>query len=470
MPLPETMASKLSTRRYVDRPRRIDQAGDSAHQRGRAREQTVKSGDLICKKYRLQSELGSGSVGSVWAARNELTDRDFAIKFLLPQFALSPDTLQRFFHEARACGQITHPAIVDVYDTGQAEDGAPYMVMELLEGEGLNQRLERMGRVAATDVCRWLAFISHGLQLAHEAGLVHRDLRPGNIFFSVDRNDEVIPKVLDFGIATAETAGQFSEVDIAPDSFDGAPLYMSPEQLHGGLPIDGRSDLWALGIIMYEALSGQLPFAGDNVYQLAATIVNDPHQRLDSLVRDLPPSLIELVDRLLTKDPAQRVQTAEELAGILERIYSELTDEPLSRPETAETIPPPYRRVLARGGAKYLGLRDLFLRTTWGRVTLAATSVIVLGTAATGVWSWVGRSAISSLPEISSFGPTVSAAFGRASVAGDRLARQRYPQVVRTADTDETDDDPATESTATGKSKPRPERTGPHGGVDTPGF
>ncbi|MEQ9318857.1 MAG: protein kinase, partial [Polyangiaceae bacterium] len=126
----------------------------------------MEAGDLISGKYRLQRRLGAGSMGSVWAARNELTNRDFAVKFLLPELSKNEDALHRFFLEARACGQIRHPAIVDVYDMGQAEDGSPYLVMELLEGEGFDQRLARQGYMRPVDVTRYIALVARGLEEA----------------------------------------------------------------------------------------------------------------------------------------------------------------------------------------------------------------------------------------------------------------------------------------------------------------
>src|SRR6476659_1470285 len=146
----------------------------------------MQPGDLISGKYRLLRLLGSGGMGSVWAARNELTDRDFAVKFLLASLAQNKEALNRFFLEARACGQIKHPSIVDVYDMGQADDGSPYLVMELLEGEGFDQRLARLGPMSAGDAAAWIAFVARGLAEAHARKLVHRDLKPGNVFFTLD--------------------------------------------------------------------------------------------------------------------------------------------------------------------------------------------------------------------------------------------------------------------------------------------
>ena len=299
----------------------------------------MESGHLISGKYRLQRVLGAGSMGSVWAARNELTNRDFAIKFLLPELSQNEDALNRFFLEARACGQIRHPAIVDVYDMGQAEDGSPYLVMELLEGEGFDHRIARQGYIRPVDVCRYISTISRGLEEAHTRGLIHRDLKPGNIFFAIDKGGDVFPKVLDFGISKETSAEHFDYVKTSTGTVLGSPAYMSPEQARGELDIDARADIWALGVIMYEALTGQVPFDANNYNALMLAIITQPHVPVTEVAPDVPRELAEVVDRLLQKDRNDRVHSAGELADWLERIYAKMTQTPLSRPE--RSLPPP---------------------------------------------------------------------------------------------------------------------------------
>jgi serine/threonine protein kinase len=300
----------------------------------------VDAGVLISGKYRLQRILGAGSMGSVWAARNELTNRDFAVKFLLPELSQNEEALNRFFLEARACGQIRHPAIVDVYDMGQAEDGSPYLVMELLEGEGFDARIARQGFMRAVDVCRYIAIISRGLDEAHTRGLIHRDLKPGNIFFAIDKSGQVFPKVLDFGISKETSSEHFDYVKTSTGAVLGSPAYMSPEQAKGELDIDARTDIWALGVIMFESLTGELPFDANNYNALMLNIITRPHRSVMEVAPDCPPELGALVNRLLEKDRAKRVHSAGELANQLERIYAKLTDTPLTRPERMISIPP----------------------------------------------------------------------------------------------------------------------------------
>ncbi len=289
----------------------------------------MQAGDLISGKYRLSRLLGTGGMGSVWAARNELTDRDFAVKFLHAKLADSKEALERFFLEARACGQIKHPAVVDVYDMGQAEDGSPYLVMELLEGEGFDQRLGRAGVFRPADAAAWIAFIARGLEEAHVRGLVHRDLKPANVFFALDDRGDVIPKILDFGVSKATGAHNADFVKTSTGAVLGSPAYMSPEQARGDTDVDSRSDVWSLGVILYESLTGKPPFDAPNYNALMLSIITKPHRPVCEVAPGVPVELSQLVDQTLAKDRKDRIGTARELADRLEAVASKLTDSPL---------------------------------------------------------------------------------------------------------------------------------------------
>lgn len=291
----------------------------------------MQAGDLISGKYRLLRLLGAGGMGSVWAARNELTDRDFAIKFLHPKLADNKEALQRFFLEARACGQIKHPAVVDVYDMGQAEDGSPYLVMELLEGEGFDQRLGRAGCFRPSEAATWIAFVARGLEEAHVRGLVHRDLKPANVFFALDDRGDVIPKILDFGVSKATGTG--TEDDLVLTSTGavlGSPAYMSPEQARGDTDVDSRSDVWSLGVILYESLTGKIPFDAPNYNALMVEIITQPHRPVAEVAPGVPADLSLIVDQALAKERADRVGTARELADRLEAVAARITESPPS--------------------------------------------------------------------------------------------------------------------------------------------
>jgi serine/threonine protein kinase len=316
----------------------------------------LQVGDLVSGKYRLLRTLGVGGMGSVWAARNELTNRDFAIKFLRADLAKNRESLQRFFNEARACGQIKHAAVVEVYDMGQAEDGTPYLVMELLEGEGLDHRIARSGIFRPGEAAACIAFVARGLEEAHVRGLVHRDLKPGNLFFALDDRGEVAPKVLDFGVSKATS--DVTDLDMIKTNTGavlGSPAYMSPEQARGELDVDGRSDVWSLGVILYEMLTGRAPFDGANYNALMVAILTDPHRSIATVDPSIPQELSDLVDRALEKDRTRRIGSARELADRLEELVQRITHTPypLAGGRRVASIAPP-REALTKtsGGAQ----------------------------------------------------------------------------------------------------------------------
>jgi len=267
------------------------------------------SGELI-GKYRLGKKLGEGAFGLVFIARDTGLDRDVALKFLRSHHVSNPQVRERFLQEARAAGKLSHPGIVTVYELGTARDGTVFIAMELLRGESLHDRLRRVGSLApeaALEICRQIASV---LQAAHQAGIVHRDLKPDNIFLTVD---PTMPggervKVLDFGIAKLAspeaTAIQTGSLVI------GTPRYMSPEQCSSSANVDHRSDIYALGCILYELVCGRALFDGAVGEVIAKhQLVAPPAAR--ERVPDLPPALDRLISWMLAKEPGRRPQTME---------------------------------------------------------------------------------------------------------------------------------------------------------------
>jgi eukaryotic-like serine/threonine-protein kinase len=283
----------------------------------------LQAGELIQSRYRLQRLLGSGASGSVWAARNELIDRDVALKIMRPDVAEDAVALQRFFNEAKASGRVRSPSIVEILDLGQAEDGSPFLVFELLEGEGLDEKLRREGTVAPEMLMEMLVGVARALELAHAQGIIHRDLKPANIFVTRGQNGQPIAKILDFGISKIfDTGHNFTLTRTG--TVVGSPAYMSPEQAAGREDIDGRADIWSLGVVMYEALTGTLPHQAANYNQLMVRILTQDSDAVSTRKSDLPQSVSAIVDACLKRERDARTSNSGTLASQMEGTLREM--------------------------------------------------------------------------------------------------------------------------------------------------
>ncbi|MEZ4306630.1 MAG: protein kinase [Polyangiaceae bacterium] len=269
----------------------------------------IAPGAVIGGKYRIERALARGGMGSVWVARHVQLGSTLAVKFLDASFAASAAHRARFEREARSAANLKSPHVVHVQDYG-FEDESPYIVMELLEGEDLSQRLHRVRRLSTHDTARILVQVGKALRKAHEAGIAHRDLKPANLFLARVDDDEVV-KVLDFGIAK-EQHGIAGEATRTGEVI-GSPHYMSPEQVRAEKDIDHRTDLWSLGIILYRMLVGSLPFPGDQLGPVLAKILTDPIPVPTQHAPDLPPTLDPFFARALARDKHQRFQSIHEL-------------------------------------------------------------------------------------------------------------------------------------------------------------
>ncbi len=268
--------------------------------------------------YEILSPLGAGGMGEVYRAKDPRLGRDVAIKVLPASLSKNPDRLKRFEQEARAAGVLNHPNITIVYDIGQ-QDGAPYVVQELLEGETLRAELAG-GRFPPRKAVENAVQIAHGLAAAHEKAIVHRDLKPENIFVTKDGR----VKILDFGLAKLiEVEGSVSASNLPtatePGIVMGTLAYLSPEQVKGE-PADERSDLFALGVILFEMLSGQRPFRGDSGAETMAAILKEDPAELSVTNRNISPGLERLVRHCLEKNAERRFQSARDLAFDLEAL------------------------------------------------------------------------------------------------------------------------------------------------------
>jgi eukaryotic-like serine/threonine-protein kinase len=270
---------------------------------------------VLAGRYKLELRLGAGGMGTIWRAEHLVLQAPVAVKLIDREAVPDDDTVARFLREAKAAAALRSPHVVQIIDYG-VDGKIPFMVMELLEGENLAQRLKRVRRLSRQDTARILTHVGRAMMRAHEAGIVHRDLKPDNVYL-IKNEDEEIAKVLDFGVAKVEEAALGVEgTRTRTGSILGTPYYMSPEQAQGNKAVDHRSDLWSLGVIAFECLTGKRPFYSDGLGDLVLTIC----------VRDLPvPSDVAPVPlgfdrwfaRACARDPEARFQNAREMMEAL---------------------------------------------------------------------------------------------------------------------------------------------------------
>ncbi|MFN0249270.1 MAG: serine/threonine-protein kinase [Kofleriaceae bacterium] len=285
--------------------------------------------------YRIVRKLGEGGMGTVWLGEHSLLGRRAAIKVLLPEFTTNEQIVQRFFNEARAVTSIADPGIVQVFDFGHT-NGSAYIVMELLEGEAMDARLLRIGRFAPADAVRLMAQIATSLGAAHAKGVIHRDLKPENIFIVGDPavTGGERTKILDFGIAKL-AGNEIDKFKTRTGVVMGTPVFMSPEQCRGAATIDGRSDIYTLGCVLFTMLCGRPVFESEGTGDLIIMHVRDAPPAPSSIVPSLPPEMDALIARCLAKDPNHRFQTTTELvqglAAVEAALYGMPVDEEFRR-------------------------------------------------------------------------------------------------------------------------------------------
>lgn len=278
-------------------------------------------GDVLEGKVELRQRLGEGGMGTVFEAYHRRTGRVVAVKMLRPDIARSATAASRFLQEALACGRVRHPNVVDILDASTAE-GHPYMVMELLEGETLSAHLARRGPLPIADALDLLTQALTGLAAAHEAGVIHRDLKPDNLFLSRSPTGATVVKILDFGISKVAVADPLDETAMAlthPGVVMGTPFFMSPEQARGRTDLDVRADIYAAGAILYMLLTGRPPFLAENYNSLIAQILMDEPPPIAELRAEVPASLARVVARAMAKERDERFGSATELADRLRR-------------------------------------------------------------------------------------------------------------------------------------------------------
>lgn len=283
------------------------------------------AGSVIAGKYLVERELASGGVGVVVLATHLELGQKVAIKFLHTRLLKDAAIVERFKREARLAALLRSEHVVRIHDIGTGDDGAPFMVMEYLEGEDLGASLRR-GPVAVETAIGWVLEACSALAEAHSHGIVHRDLKPENLFLARRRDGRPIVKVVDFGISKVrpDWRGHRTNLRMTQEHERfGTPLYMSPEQLRSSTNVDGRSDIWALGVVLFELLTTELPFAGEDLPMLISNILTSTPTPLRHRRPDAPPALEALVSSCLSREPLCRPANIEDLMSSLREIEHE---------------------------------------------------------------------------------------------------------------------------------------------------
>jgi serine/threonine-protein kinase len=273
-------------------------------------------GAVLAGKYTVVRTIGRGGMAIVLEAHHERLGRNVALKLLHPDHMSNPEATSRFEREARAVARLASPNVARVIDVDALEDGCPFMVLELLEGCDLGQELSRRGPLPVQEAVDYVAQACAGIAIAHAAGIVHRDLKPSNLFLAQDGADRRV-KILDFGISKLVAADPNARMTTTQSSF-GTPLYMSPEQVKSVKDVDARTDIWSLGVILYELLTGRVPFEAESASAIFVAIAVETPRPVDEYRPDLPRGLSAVVMKALAKNPADRFVDAEAFAAALQ--------------------------------------------------------------------------------------------------------------------------------------------------------
>jgi serine/threonine-protein kinase len=322
----------------------------------------VAVGEVIAGKYRIERVIGSGGMGMVVAAWHVQLDQHVAVKLLHSETAGSGDATERFRREARAAARIRSEHVARVIDIGIWTGGIPYIVMEYLDGNDLAAELSMRGPIPPEEIADYMMQAIEALAEAHAVGIIHRDLKPGNLFLARRADGTRLIKVLDFGISK-HTAAAGEAALTRTSSLIGSPLYMSPEQMRSARTVDARADIWSLGAIMFELLTGRTPFGGETVIEACTAILNDALPSITQLRPDTPPQLESIIRRCLEKDRNHRYPSVGDLATELAGFS------PASRVHAERAL-----RVLGTGGSRQSGQIPVSMQS--GAVTPSGSNPI----------------------------------------------------------------------------------------------
>jgi eukaryotic-like serine/threonine-protein kinase len=280
---------------------------------------TVQPGHVLDGKYRVERVLGMGGMGVVVAARHVVLNTSFALKLMRREATKEDESVERFLREARAAVRLKSQHCVRVIDVGRLQDGAPYMVMELLVGQDLADLVGEKGARSPPEAVDYILQACEGIAEAHALGLVHRDIKPQNLFVTRGLDGMPLVKVLDFGLAKSIKSTPEVRSLTHTTAVMGSPVYMSPEQMRASRDLDARSDLWSLAVVLYELLTGRTPFEGATLPELCSSVLNEAPAPMPS---DIPRGLMRVIVRCLQKDPRRRYADVAELAVALEEFAS----------------------------------------------------------------------------------------------------------------------------------------------------
>ena len=277
----------------------------------------VNIGDVLLGKYVVERILGAGGMGVVVAVRHRELHELYAMKFMLPAALTNAQAVERFVREARAAAKLKSEHVAKVTDVGRLENGSPYMVMEHLSGKDLEGVLEERGVLPAAEAATYVLQACDAIAEAHDAGIVHRDLKPANLFLTKRANGSPCVKVLDFGISKTSGADEASGSMTRTTAIMGSPYYMSPEQMRSTKNVDFRTDLWALGVILYQLVTRRVPFPGDTITEVCSGVLSDEPPPLVAVAPNVTPEYDAIIRRCLQKRPEMRYGSARELAAAL---------------------------------------------------------------------------------------------------------------------------------------------------------
>jgi serine/threonine protein kinase len=370
----------------------------------------VREGEILDGKYRVERVLGAGGMGVVVAATHMQLHTRVALKFLLPAAMQNPQVVERFVREARAASQIQSEHVARVIDVGTLPTGSPYMVMEYLEGGDLAQALEKRGTLPVADAVSYVLQACEAIAEAHALGIVHRDLKPANLFLAKRAGRGSVVKVLDFGISKTKDAASSGLTKTS--TMMGSPYYMSPEQIMSSKDVDARTDVWALGIILYEALTGAPPFVADTMPEIVYLVTQRDPPPLLAKRPDAPAGLVEVVLRCLRRQQSERYANVGELAAALvpfgparseislERIsrvlgtYASVRAPPPTETDAGAGKAPPLRATASTFASSHPGAKTGTRKAPFVILSVVASAVLLIGVVV--LWQRVvaGRNAV----------------------------------------------------------------------------